>query len=183
MARTGWTWIVGATIAAAVVAAPAGGQPPGPGPGPERAAFAAFKRLDHSGSNSLGTADLASRDAGRSLLAILDGNGDGALTAADGGPARRLLHQFGRDRLTAAQFSLRTAARVVTALDADGDSRLALGELRPSLAGNAPLPEPAPPAPSPEVTAAARPQPCWLLTSQGTWITLPAWTPKCRLAP
>lgn len=185
MAQTGWTRIIGATITALALAAvptrESGAQvPPNAA---EHAAFAAFKRLDRSASLSLGFDDLSSPNAGRSLFTILDGNGDGALTAADGAPARRLLRQARQDRLSPTQFTPRRTITMAVALDTDGDGRLSLSELRPRLSGNAPLPEPTAPPRSPEVESIKPTPPCWLLTSQGTWITLPAWTPKCRLSP
>ena len=178
MAILGRTGVIGFTIAAAVAAVPAWGESD-----TDRAAFAAFKRLDRSGTLSLGVDDVSPPNAGRSLFTILDNNGDGTLTAADGAPARRLLRQTGQDRLSPTHFPPRRAIPMAAALDADGDGRLSLAELRPSLSGNAPLPDPAVPARAPEVVQGEPPRPCWLLTPQGTWITLPAWTPKCRLNP
>lgn len=177
MVPAGLTRIIAAALAAALAAAPAWGATASA----ERTAFAAFKRLDRSGRMSLGPDDLAVPKAGSSLFTLLDGNGDGVLTAADGAPARRLLRATGQDRLGPAYFSQRNTPRLAAVLDLDGDGRLALAELRPTLAGNAPLPEPQPLLLAPEIVPLTRPQPCWLLTPQGTWITLPAWAPKCRL--
>lgn len=179
MAQIGWTGLIGLTIAmAAFAAVPAWGEARS-----DRAAFAAFKRLDQSGTLSLGADDLSAPNAGRSLFTILDDNGDGTLTADDGAPARRLLRQARQDGLSPAQFTSRRTIPMAAALDANRDGRLSLAELRPSLSGNAPLSEAAPPARSPEVEEIKPPRPCWLLTPRGTWITLHAWTPKCRLAP
>lgn len=179
MAWLGWQRIIGATMGAALAATPVWAATASA----ERTAFAAFKRLDRSGTMSLGADDLAVPRAGTALFTLLDSNSDGILTAADGTPARRLLRAVGQDRLVPALFSQRNAPRMATILDADGDGRLSLAELRPSLAGNAPLPLPAPFPPAPEVVVVTPPRPCWLLTAQGTWITLPAWAPKCRLSP
>lgn len=179
MAQLGWMRIIGATLAAALAATPSWSTTASA----ERAAFAAFKRLDHSGTMSLGPDDLTAPGAGRSLFTLLDSNSDGALTVTDGAPARRLLRSTGQDRLSPAQFSQRNMPRIAALLDANGDGRLSLGELRPSLAGNAPLPATVPYAAAPEVPVITPPQPCWLMTPPGRWITVPAWTPQCRLHP
>lgn len=169
----GWA-VMGSVVAALLGAGSAWGKvPPNAG---ERAAFAAFKRLDRDGNQSLDPAALSSLASVRQMFRVLDKNDDGTLSVADGEPARRLLRQAHARQLSPAQLS----PRLLGALDTDGDGRLSLGEVRPSLAGNAPLPPTAPPARNPQIEVPQRMQPCWLHTPQGTWIQVQTWVPLCR---
>lgn len=181
MARANALWIIGSVVALA-------GWPGGSGAGAlppnssDRAALARFKQLDHHGTLNLTTDELSSAGVARPLFAILDRNGDGRLTAADGSPSRRVLSSARARTMSRDQFAALGPSRWVTALDIDGDGGLNLAELRPSLAGNAPLDRATSPPPRPDIVELpARPRSCWYFDGTGRWIELPASTPTCRM--
>lgn len=180
MARVCWSWIIGgmATLAALPAAARADALPPDAG---NRAALARFKELDHQGNLHLSPDDLSTAGAGARLFAILDRDGDGKLSAADGAPARQVLRRTGMRSLSRQRFAALGASRWLAALDGDDNGRLSLAELRPSLAGNAPLDTAAASPPRPDIVESpARPSSCWFF--DGTrWVELPGSTPTCRL--
>lgn len=179
MARAGALWIIGcvAMLAGWPGQSGAGALPPNPS---DRAALARFKQLDHHATLRLTLDELTSTGAARRVFAILDRNDDGRLTAADGAPARRLLRRTGLGAMSRGQFATLGARRWMAVLDADGDNGLSMAELRPAMAGTAPL-EAAPP-PRPDLAEApARPQPCWYFDGTGRWVELPASDPTCRM--
>lgn len=182
MAKAGTAAIIGAMamtiLAGWPVGARAGAQPPNAS---DRAALARFKTLDRQADLSLSPDELAPARAARPLFAILDRSNDNTLTAADGAPARHLLYRLGLRKMSRSQFTSLTMPRIVAALDTDGDGRLSMAELRPSLAGNAPLATAAPPLSPPDIVdRQPRPQPCWYFDGN-RWVELPATTPTCRM--
>ncbi|MGE5516839.1 MAG: hypothetical protein ACM31D_13575 [Bacteroidota bacterium] len=179
MTRLGRLWIIGGMAALATFPAIAGADALPPDIG-NRTALARFNALDHQGNRLLTLDDLSSAGAAARLFTILDRDGDGTLTVADGAPARQLLRRAGTRTLTRQRFAGLGASRWLAALDNDADGRLSLAELRPSLAGNAPLDTPAASPTRPDVVAApARPPSCWFF--DGTrWVELPGSTPTCR---
>lgn len=179
MARAGALWIIGcvAMLAEWPDQSGAGALPPNPS---DRAALARFKELDHSGTLRLTLDELTSTGAARRVFAILDRNDDGRLTAADGAPARRLLRRARLRAISHSQFASLGARRWMAALDVDGDGGLSMAELRPAMAGTAPL-EAAPPPRPDLVQSPAHPQPCWYFDGTGRWVELPASDPACRL--
>lgn len=181
MARTGSSWALGC-LAAFLAAWPTGsGAEAVPPNSSDKAAFARFKRLDQRSDLGLTAEELAAARAGAQLFAILDGNGDGVLTAADGAPARRVLRQLDAKAVPRARFAALSPGRLIPLLDTDGDGRLTLAELRPSLGGNAPLDAAPPPLPRPDIVEIPpRPQSCWYFGA-GRWIELPANSSTCRM--
>jgi hypothetical protein len=182
MAKASTSAIIGAIAMAILTGWPGGpraeAQPSNTG---DRAALARFKALDRQADLSLGPDELAPSRAAGPLFAILDRSNDNTLTAADGAPARHLLYRLGMRKMSRSQFTSQPMPRIVAALDTDGDGRLSMAELRPSLAGNAPLATAAPPpAPPDMIERQPRPQPCWYFDGN-RWVELPATTPTCRM--
>lgn len=183
MARVCAFWIIGGLV---ILAAAAGADArtadatAAAANSSDRAALASFKALDHGGNLHLTPDDLSSAGAARRLFALLDRDGDGALSAADGTPARHVLRRLHARTISPGQFATMGATRWLAALDADGDGRLSLAELRPSLAGNAPLDTPPTSPTRPEIVAPpTKPQSCWYFDGI-RWVELPGSTPTCR---
>ncbi len=138
------------------------------------AARAEFNRLDSNGDGGLTANEMLSRGrekGGEAVFALLDGDGDGRLSLKEfsGAPSGAMIGRFDAydaDKngfVTRKEFPAKLDPLLMTALDRDGDGKVALAEIRPAFAGTRTArAQTAPPTRKTPAAPERQPAGCWV---------------------